>query len=167
MLHFECFLQIFLESTNYLFRYLTCSLYVLLSTILFLSLFHSFPNHLSLFSYLWFSSPYFFKFVKCRHSMLDSQQNVAMKSADSRTNCLNPDCSSTTKATQVVLVVKNPPASAGDIRDKSSIPGSERSPGAGHGNPLQYSCLENPMDRWVGCSLMGSQLSINTPLKKC
>ena len=50
-------------------------------------------------------------------------------------------------ASQVVLIVKNPPASAGDTRDKGSIPGSERSPGEGHGNPLQYSCLENPMDR--------------------
>ena len=37
------------------------------------------------------------------------------------------------------LVVKNPPANAGDIRDMGSIPGSERSPGGGHGNPLQYS----------------------------
>ena len=49
------------------------------------------------------------------------------------------------EAFQVVLVVKNPPANAGDIRDMSSIPGSERSPGGGHGNSLQYSCLENPM----------------------
>ena len=47
----------------------------------------------------------------------------------------------------VVLVVKNPSASAGDIRDTGSIPGLERSPGGGHGDPLQYSCLENPMDR--------------------
>ena len=44
-------------------------------------------------------------------------------------------------------VVKNLPASAEDIRDMGSIPGSERSPGGGHGNPLQCSCLENPMDR--------------------
>ena len=43
--------------------------------------------------------------------------------------------------------VKNPLANAGDIRDMSLIPGSERSPGGGHGNPLQYSCLEDPMDR--------------------
>ena len=42
--------------------------------------------------------------------------------------------------------VKNPPANAGDV---GSIPGSGRSPGGGHGNPLQYSCLENPMDRWA------------------
>ena len=51
------------------------------------------------------------------------------------------------RASQVALVVKNPPANAGDVRDVSSIPGSGRSPGGGHGNPLQYSCLENPMDR--------------------
>ena len=50
-------------------------------------------------------------------------------------------------ASQVVLGVKNPPASAGDTRDGDSIPGLERSPGGGHSNPLQYSCLENPMDR--------------------
>ena len=47
----------------------------------------------------------------------------------------------------MVLVVKNPPANFGDIKDMGSIPGSGRSPGGGHGNPLQYSCLENPMDR--------------------
>ena len=48
---------------------------------------------------------------------------------------------------QVVLVVKNPPAKAGDARDVGSIPGLGRFPGGGHGNPLQYSCLENPRDR--------------------
>jgi len=48
---------------------------------------------------------------------------------------------------QVVLVVKNPPASAGDVRDVGLFPGLGRSPGEGHGNPFQYSCLENPMDR--------------------
>ena len=52
-------------------------------------------------------------------------------------------------ASQVVLVVKNLPANAGDIRDMGSIPGLGRSPGGRHGNPLQYSCLENPMDRGV------------------
>ena len=45
---------------------------------------------------------------------------------------------------QVVLVVKNLPANAGDIRDTGLIPGSGRSPGGGQGNPLQYSCLKNP-----------------------
>ena len=44
-------------------------------------------------------------------------------------------------------VVKNPPANAGDIRDVGSVPGWGRSPGGEYGNPLQYSCLENPMDR--------------------
>ena len=44
------------------------------------------------------------------------------------------------------LVVKNPLANAGDTRDVGSIPGSRRSPEGGHGNRLQYSCLENPMD---------------------
>ena len=50
-------------------------------------------------------------------------------------------------ASEVALVVKNLPASTGDIRDTSSVPGLGRSPGGGHNNPLQYSCLENPMDR--------------------
>ena len=50
-------------------------------------------------------------------------------------------------AFQVTLVGKNMPASTGDIRDMDSIPGSGRSPREGHGNPLQYSFLENPMDR--------------------
>ena len=50
-------------------------------------------------------------------------------------------------ASQVALVVKNLPASAGDVRDAGSVSGSGRSPGGGLGNPFQYSCLENPMDR--------------------
>ena len=51
------------------------------------------------------------------------------------------------ETSQVVLVVKNPPANAGDVKAAGSIPGLGRSPGGGHGNPLQYSCLENPMER--------------------
>ena len=47
----------------------------------------------------------------------------------------------------MALVVKNPPANAGDIRDTGSIPRWGRSPEGGHGNPLWYFCLENPMDR--------------------
>ena len=47
----------------------------------------------------------------------------------------------------MALKVKNPLANAGDVTDTYSIPGSGRSPGGGRGNPLQYSCLENPMDR--------------------
>ncbi|CAI9175406.1 unnamed protein product [Rangifer tarandus platyrhynchus] len=48
---------------------------------------------------------------------------------------------------RVALLVKNPPANAEDVRDVGSIPWPERPPGGGHGNPLQYSCMENPMDR--------------------
>ena len=51
------------------------------------------------------------------------------------------------RASQVALVVKNLPAITGHIRDLALIPGSGRSSRGGHGNPLQYSCLENPMDR--------------------
>ena len=47
----------------------------------------------------------------------------------------------------MALVVNNSPANAGDIRGVGSVPGLGRSPGGGHGRPLQYSCLENPMDR--------------------
>ena len=50
-------------------------------------------------------------------------------------------------ASQVVPVVENLPANAGDIRDSGLIPGLGRSPGEGHGNSLQYSCLDKPMDR--------------------
>ena len=56
-------------------------------------------------------------------------------------------------ASQEVLVVKNPPANAGDTRDTGMTPGSGTSPGEGNGNSLQYSCLGNPMDRgvwWAG-----------------
>ena len=62
-------------------------------------------------------------------------------------------------------VVKNPPANAGDVRDMGSVPGSGRSRGEGNGNPLQYSCLENPMDRgalWVDYSPWGCKESYTT-----
>ena len=51
------------------------------------------------------------------------------------------------RAPQLAPVVKNPPANAGDARDVGLIPGLGRSPGIGNGNPLQYSCSENYMDR--------------------
>ena len=51
------------------------------------------------------------------------------------------------QSSQVALVVKNPPANAGDERDSGLIPGSGRSPGGARGNPRQHSCLENHMDR--------------------
>ena len=50
-------------------------------------------------------------------------------------------------ASQVALVVKNLPTNAGDVRDKGSIPELGRYPGEGHGNSVQYSCLENSMDK--------------------
>jgi len=50
-------------------------------------------------------------------------------------------------ASQVVLVVKTPPAGVGDIRHVGLIPGSRRPPGGGHDNSFQYPCMENPMDR--------------------
>ena len=56
-------------------------------------------------------------------------------------------------ASQVVLMVKNPPANAGDVRDTGSIPESGKSPGRGHGIPCQYFCPESPMER--GCSQDG------------
>ena len=52
---------------------------------------------------------------------------------------------------------KEPPANTGDIRDADLIPGSGRYPGGGHGNPLQYSCLENPMDRGAWWATVKSQ----------
>ena len=66
-------------------------------------------------------------------------------------------------ASQVALVVKNPPSNVGDVRDKGSIPGSGRSPGVGNGNPLQYSCLENFMDRgaWWATGVTKSQTPLN------
>ena len=50
-------------------------------------------------------------------------------------------------ASQMVLVVKNLPANAGDVRDAGLIPGSGTCPGGGHSNPLQYFCLDSSMDR--------------------
>ena len=62
------------------------------------------------------------------------------------------------------ICVKNLPANAGDIGDTGSIPGSGRSPGGGHGNPLQYSCLENPMDRGAwGATVHGGHTKLDMP----
>ena len=60
------------------------------------------------------------------------------------------------RASQVVLAVKNMPANAGDLRDTGSIPGLGKSLVGGHGNPLQYSCPGNPMDRRVWRSTVHS-----------
>ena len=65
----------------------------------------------------------------------------------------------------MALVVKNPPAIAEDIRNMGSVPGLERSPGGGHGNPLQYSCLENPMDRGTWWATVHGVTTSHTRLK--
>ena len=69
-------------------------------------------------------------------------------------------------AHKVSLVVKNLSASAGDVRDIGSIPGSGRFPGGGHGNLLQYSSLENPMDRGVWWATIHRVTKSQTQLKR-
>ena len=71
-----------------------------------------------------------------------------------------------TTCSQVALVVKNLPANAGDIRNMGLIPGSERSPGGGHGNPLQCSCLENPMDKGAWRAAVHRVTKSQTQLKQ-
>ena len=69
-------------------------------------------------------------------------------------------------ASQVTLVIKNPPANAGDVRDMCSIPGSGRSPGEGPGNPVQCSFLENPMDRETWWATVHGVAKSQTRLKQ-
>ena len=68
-------------------------------------------------------------------------------------------------AFQVALVVKNAPANAGDLTDAGLIPRSGRFPGEGNGNPLQYSCLENPMDRGAWRAIVHGVTQSQTRLK--
>ena len=63
-------------------------------------------------------------------------------------------------------MVKNPLASAGDVRDTGSIPGLGKSPGEGHGNPLQYSCQENTMDRGAWRAIVHEDIKSQTQLKR-
>ena len=63
---------------------------------------------------------------------------------------------------KVVLDVKNLPANAGDTRDSGSIPRLGKSPGGRHGNPLQYSCLENLMDRGAGWAIVHRVAELDT-----
>ena len=72
----------------------------------------------------------------------------------------------TSLASQAALVVENTSASARNIRDAGSIPGSGRSPREGYGNPLQYSCLENPMDRGAWQAIVRSVAKSRTWLKR-
>ena len=69
-------------------------------------------------------------------------------------------------ASQVVQWLKNLPINAGDVRDTGSIPGSGRSPGEEHGNPLQYSSLENLMDRGAGWATVHGVAKSQTQLKR-
>ena len=66
----------------------------------------------------------------------------------------------------MALVVKNPPANAGDVKDTGSTPVSGRSPGGQHGNPLQYSRLENPKDRIAWQALMVHRVTKSGTLKQ-
>ena len=68
---------------------------------------------------------------------------------------------------KVALVIKNLPANAGDVRNPCSIAGLGRSPGGGHGNPLQYSCLENPMDRRAWRVMVHRVTKSQMQLKQC
>ena len=68
-------------------------------------------------------------------------------------------------ASQVVLMVKNLPANAGDKREVCSIPGLGRSSGGGHGNLLQYSCLENPVDKRARQATVRGAAKSQTQLK--
>ena len=70
------------------------------------------------------------------------------------------------QASQVALVLKNLSANVGDVRDTSPIPGSGRSPGGGPGNPLQYSCLENPIDRRAWWAIVHSVAQNETQPKR-
>ena len=67
-----------------------------------------------------------------------------------------------THCSQAALVVKNRPANAGDIRDLSSISSSGRSPGGGNGNPLQYSYVEDPMDKGAWWAIVHSVAESDT-----
>ena len=88
---------------------------------------------------------------KCEHMCFNEYANISM--------CEH------VQAFQVVLVVKNLPASARDVRDAGSNPGLGRSPGGGHSNPLQYSCLENPMDRGAWQATVNRVAQSQTQLK--
>ena len=66
----------------------------------------------------------------------------------------------------MALVVKNPPAHARNVSDVHSIPGLGRSPGGGHGYPLQYSCLKNAMDRGAGQAIVHRVAKSQTRLKQ-
>ena len=100
-------------------------------------------------------------FIACRFSMMAFLTSVTWHSLSSELHFSNE-----WGASQVVLVVKNPPANAGNLRDLGLIPGLGRSPGEGHGNPLQCSCLESPMDRGAWQTTVHGVAKSQTWLKK-
>ena len=81
--------------------------------------------------------------------------------------CTTMACSKVTQASQVAPVIKNPAGNAGDARDLSAISGLGKAPAGGNGNPLRYSCLENPIGRrawWAIYSPWGGEESDTTEL---
>ena len=85
--------------------------------------------------------------IKVRSETASADIKAAGSYPENSTKVINIGGYSNNRASQVVLMVKNPPANTGDARDAVSTPGLGRSPREGNGNPLQYSCLENPIDR--------------------
>ena len=77
-----------------------------------------------------------------------------------------PPWEAQSRASQAALMVTNPPANEWDIKDPGSIPGLGRSPGGGNGNSLQYSCLENPMDRGAWWATVHRVVKSRTRLKQ-
>ena len=101
----------------------------------------------------------------CIHNCLEKNNTAILKEPINHNLCLDLDSSRSQSASQVALVVKNSPANAGHTRDLGSIPGLGRSPGGGHGNPLRYSCLENPMDRGAWWATVHAVMKSRTRLK--
>ena len=91
------------------------------------------------------------------------KMQILFPSASVARVCVGPLC---VRTSQVALVVKNPPANAGNVRDSGSIPGLGRSPEGGPGNPLQCSCLENPMDKRAWWATVHGVAKSQTGLKR-
>ena len=127
------------------FIYRNVSIFISIIIYLFI-LFHFFLHWVLIDWLLYLQQNFSFLFF---HKTLLSQRSIFLT-----VSLLIP----TPGASQVVLVVKNLPANVGDMRDTGSIHLLGRSPEGGNGNPLQYSCLENPMDRGSWKGVMKSQM---------
>ena len=84
---------------------------------------------------------------RARTPRLERSPHAATRPRSAAATDPSSETSAARESSLLELVVKNPPASAADVRETGSVPGSGRSLGRGHGSPLQDSCLENPMDR--------------------